>query len=43
MRNLIHLDQNTILLHYEQPRPLRSSGTDLLSVQTKHGEAAFSF
>ncbi|XP_032872790.1 uncharacterized protein LOC116970201, partial [Amblyraja radiata] len=35
-----------LLLSYEPPRPLRSSGTGLLCVprvRTKHGEAAFSF
>ncbi|KAK9522346.1 hypothetical protein VZT92_018819 [Zoarces viviparus] len=35
-----------LLLPYEPSRPLRSSGTGLLSVprvRTKHGEAAFSF
>ena len=35
-----------LLLRYEPSRPLRSSGTRLLSVprvKTKHGEAAFSF
>ena len=34
------------ITHYEPPRPLRSSGTGLLSVprvRTKHGEAAFSY
>ena len=35
-----------LLLHYDPPRPLRSSGTGLLvvpRVRTKQGEAAFSF
>ena len=35
-----------LLIRYEPSRPLRSSGTGLLSVprvKTKHGEAAFSF
>ena len=35
-----------LLVRYEASRPLRSSGTGLLSVpriKTKHGEAAFSF
>ena len=35
-----------LLVRYEAPRPLRSSGTGLLSVpriKTKQGEAAFSF
>ncbi|XP_068573506.1 uncharacterized protein, partial [Cebidichthys violaceus] len=37
---------SNLLLPYEPSRPLRSSGTGLLSVprvRTKHGEAAFSF
>lgn len=30
-----------LLLHYERSRPLRLSGAGLLTVKTKHGEAAF--